>query len=259
MSEPPTMRASSSGLTILLLVVTWLGLTTPAVALNFLARRWGNVIVVTEMTPEGRAIEPATPDKPVYYRGRSLGCRFGSIPGDQLPEVEEMNQVVAKVLAKQGYLGARPGVDEPSLFVVIQWGYLRPSSGELLWFLGYDPSQDIAAPSMPGLLGPEVYRRGLRSRTIQTILDSASDPIYGIIVTAFDYATADTPEPVIYWQTRIGLPANGKSMSQALPLMAVAAGPTIGRETKFPMLRDVDDLRQGRVELGELEVTDVID
>ena len=115
--------------------------------------------------------------------------------------------------------------------------------------------QDIGAPSFPGILGPEVWRRNFRSRTIETVLESASDPIYGIIVTAFEYKSARTPKPIIYWQTRIGLPANRKSMAEALPTMILAAGPTFGRETDSPVLRDTDDVREGRVELGELEVS----
>lgn len=123
-----------------------------------------------------------------------------------------------------------------------------------MWFLGYNARQDIAAPAFPGNLGPEVLLRNFRSHTIETILESASDPIYGIIVTAFEYRSASTPKPVIYWQTRIGLPARGKSMAQALPTMMLAAGPTIGRETESPVLRDADDVRQGSVKLGELEI-----
>jgi hypothetical protein len=221
---------------------------------SLFSNSWGDVIVVTDMTPEGRDLTPPTTGNPVYYRGQSLGCKFGSLPGDRLPEVPKMNRFVAEVLARQGYVGANPGEHEASMYMVVQWGYLRPQSGDLLWFLGYDANKDIGAPAFPGMLGPEVWRRSFRSRTIETVLDYADEPIYGIIVTAFEFSSASTPQPVIYWQTRIGLPANGKSMAQALPAMMLAAGPTIGRETDSPVLRDADDAREGRVELGELEV-----
>src|SRR5690606_19448173 len=98
---------------------------------------------------------------------------------------------------------AKAGGPEPALFLVLQWGYLNPGGSELLWFLGYDAKQDIAAPVFPGMLGAEVWRRGFRSRTIETILSYAGTPVYGIIVTAFDYASANTAEPIIYWQARI--------------------------------------------------------
>ncbi len=243
------LRAASAFL------VVGLTIGVPAAAgFSLFSNTWGDVIVATDTTPEGRKLEPPSPDRPVYYLGRSLGAKLGSLRGDKLPDEEEMTRFVAKVLAKQGYRGARPGVNEPTLYLVVQWGYLQPSSGDLLWFLGYNPDQDIAAPSFPGLLGPEVWRRGFRSRTIQAVLDGATSANYGIIVTAFDYKSASTPEPVIYWQTRIALPANGKSMAAALPAMLVAAGPQIGRMSESPVLLNADEARQGVVEMGDLEV-----
>ncbi len=244
------------------LLLAAIGLSLPhsaAAKFSLFSRVWGDVIVSTDTTKEGREITRATPDQPVYYLGRTLGAKLGSIPGDRLPDDEEMSEFVAKVLAKQGYVGATPGVHPPSLFLVLQWGYLTPGSGELSWFLGYKASQDIGAPVMPGMLGPEVWRRNFRSRTTTTILDYAGTPVYGIIITAFDYASANTTSPVIYWQTRIALPANGKSMAEALPAMALAAGPAIGRESDSPALFSADDARQGRVDLGELEFRGVVE
>jgi hypothetical protein len=219
---------------------------------------WGNVIVSTDTTMEGKQLTPPTPDKPVYYKGISLGRKLGSIPGDHEPNEKELNRFVANVLAKQGYLSAEPGGEEPSLLLVVQWGFMEPRSGDLLWFLGYDPEKDIGAPVMAGLIGAEVFRTGFRSQAIDTILSDAKAPIYGIIVTAFEFKTAKTPTPVIYWQTRIGLPANGKSMATALPTMLVAAGPAIGRPTDSPVLLDADNARQGTVTFGELKYSDVV-
>jgi hypothetical protein len=239
-----------------------LGLSLPfasAAGFNLFSSSWGDVIVATDATVEGRALTPPTTANPAYYLGKSLGCKFGSLRGDQLPDVEEMNRFVARVLAKQGYRGATLGVYEPTLYLVVQWGYLEPGSGDLLWFLGYDANQDIAAPVFPGQLGPEIWRRGFRSNVITTILEDASDPIYGIIITAFEYESASTTKPIIYWQTRIGLPARGKTMAEALPAMVLAAGSSVGREAKSPVLIDVDDARKGRVDLGELEVRGVVE
>lgn len=217
---------------------------------------WGDVIVATDTTEAGKALTPPTQQQPVFYKGMSLGQKLGSIPGDREPEKKQLNLFVADILARQGYLGAQPGGAEPELFLVLQWGYLDPRSEDLHWFLGYNPEQDIAAPVFPGALGPEVWRRGMRSRLTETILNDAQDAIYGIIVTAFDFKTARTAEPVVYWQTRIGIPANGKSMAEALPVMMLAAGPAIGRPTDKPVLLDADRAREGQVKLGELKFLD---
>jgi hypothetical protein len=47
-------------------------------------------------------------------------------------------------------------------------------------------------------------------------------------------------------------------MAEALPVMLVAAGPSIGRESKRPALADADAVRQGHVELGELKTLGVV-
>jgi hypothetical protein len=218
---------------------------------------WGDAIVITDMTPAGRAVTPPTPAKPVYFQGLSLGSKLGTVPGDVIPEKGKFDLFVAKILAQQGYLPAKPGVNEPTLFLVLQWGYLKPlwsNMSYLTWFLGYDPNRDIGANWTPNFLGPEVFLQDFRSRVTETILDTARDSAYGIIVTAFEYKSANTAKPIAYWQTRVGLSANGKTMAQALPTMIVAAGPKIGRETDGPTLRDADEARQGHVDLGQLKV-----
>lgn len=216
-------------------------------------------MINTDATAAGRALSPPSPEHPVYYRGQSLGCKLGSTPGDALPDEREMNRFVAEVLARQGYLGAVPGRHEPTLFLVLQWGCLRPRSGNMLWFLGYNARDDVAAPVFPGQLGAEVFRRNFRSRETETIVQYARRPVYGIIITAFEYASANSPDPIIYWQTRIALPARGKSMEQALPAMAQAAGGLIGVESRSALVLDPADLGEARARPGELEIIGVVD
>jgi len=251
------MRPLPSALGLVLLA---LGLALPGARggdFVLFKNMWGDVIVATDTTPEGRTLTPPTPGQPVYYQGMSLGRRLGSIPGDREPPAKELNRFVTDVLAKQGYLGARPGVNEPSLFLVVQWGYLTPGTGDLLWFLGYNADHDLGAAFGP-VIGPEVYQRNMRSRAIETILSDAQGAIYGIIVTAFEFKSARTANPVAYWQTRIGLPASSKTMAEALPAMLVAAGPAIGRPADKPALLDVDNARQGVVKLDDIKFLDVL-
>ena len=247
--------SSASGLVLLALCLALPGARAEFVLFKNI---WGDVIVATDTTIAGREITSPSPDQPVYYKGMSLGRRLGSIPGDREPDQKQLNQFVADVLAKQGYLAARPGGPEPTLFLVIQWGYLEPRSENLLWFLGYNPKQDIAAATMITEPGPEVLLTSFRSTAVGTILQDAQGPIYGIIVTAFDLKTARSADPVIYWQTRIGLPANGKSMAGALPAMVAAAGPAIGRPADGPVLLDTDNARQGTVTFGELKFHETV-
>lgn len=221
---------------------------------------WGDVLVATDTTEEGKKLPAASKEEPVYYKGLSMGNKLGSgLRGDKEPTVKELNNFAASVLAKQGYLPAQPGKHEPTLLLVLQWGYMDPGTEDLLWFLGYNEKNDIAAPTQIDFLGAEVFRRGMRSRATETILQDAQHPIYGIMISAFDYKTAKTLEPVILWQTRIGLPTNGKSMQDALPVMLVAAGPAIGRPSDKPVLTDADAARAGSVNLGDLQFLDSFD
>jgi len=256
-------RCFATPILLLALVLVYLMPVPEARAdLGWFKDSWGDVIVVTEMTDAGRARTRPSPDNPVYFKGRNLGCKLGnSIPGDKQPDIKEMADCVARILGGEGYLGAQPGGKDPELYIVLSWGYLRPGYGnnsadELLAFLGYDPNQDIAASGTMGhLIGPEVYRRGMRSQNIQTILDYATKPLYGIMITAFDYESASTPHPILYWQTRMAIPARGKYMARAMPAMMAIAAPSIGRETEKPVVRDADV----RVEFGELEVLSYAD
>lgn len=222
-------------------------------------RYWGDCVVVTDMTKAGRALRPASRENPVYFLGEVYGGRLGSMHGDRLPDPKEMGRFAAKILAKQGYLGAQPGVHEPELFLVLQWGRIDRRSGDSLWFLGYDRTQDPAAPvfppaMMPGgntIVGPERFLRAFRPREIETVLEYAAEDMYGFIISAFEYKSARTAEPVVLWQTRIALPANGKSMSDALTTIVQIAGPQIGRETTKPVLCNTED--RYTTKLGELK------
>lgn len=227
---------------------------------RFFSRSWGDLFINTDTTVAGQQLPEVSPDQPVVYLGQSLGNRLGSIPGDRLPEDREMMEVLESILEEQGYIGSTWGQKdpEPSLFLIFQWGYLEPGSGDLKWFLGYNAEEDIAAPVFPGSLGPEVFRRNMRSPEIESILETAKRPIYGIIVTAFEFESASTSRPIVYWQTRIGLPARGKSMASALPSMLRAAGPMIGKPTDSPFIDDIEDLLEGEAEFGELEEIDEI-
>ena len=209
---------------------------------------WGPVIVNTVVTQAGKALPAPNLARPVYYQGASLGLSLGSIAGDTEPAPKELNRYVAGILAKQGYVAAAPGQRDPSLFLVVQWGYLRRHDNDLAWFLGCDPTEDY-----PGSTRDVEFLRKVHTPVVETILNDVRGAVYGIVITAFDPKTVHSPSPVAYWQTRIGLPANRKSMAQALPVMVAAAGPAIGQPDTEPRLLDTDEARAGRVTLGELK------
>ncbi|WP_404425135.1 hypothetical protein [Nibricoccus sp. IMCC34717] len=236
-----------------LLALLLLALPATAPAFEWFPRVEGNVVVVTDVTEAGRKFTPPTPQAPVFFKGLSLGNKLGSIPGDREPDVKKLTAFATKLLAKQGYVGSFDDTHPASLFLVLQWGYIRDSR-EQLWFLGYNPFDDIGYQPNPNMLGPEVLLRNMRNSTVETILDLADEPIYGLIITAFDYATVKTDKPIALWQTRIGFAAIGKSMQDALPKMLTVGAAQIGRASDKPIIRDADDYRKEAFEYGDLKV-----
>lgn len=224
-----------------------------AMAFSLFPKADGEVLVVTDLTEEGRKRPDVTPEAPVYYLGMTLGARLGSIGGDKEPDQREVERFVTRLLAKRGFKGARGTTHPPTLFIVIQWGYMRPNR-DSLWFLGYNARDDIAAPSLINMLGAEVLLRNMRSREIETILMMAQEDLYGIIITAFDHDSAKTQRPVALWQTRIALPAARSYMQEALPKMLVLAADQIGRETAKPVFHDPSEPRNPSSTFGELQV-----
>ncbi len=237
--------------------VLWLSLLVSGRAAGWFPRGEGDVVVVTDMTAAGRLRPPPTVEAPVYFKGLTLGCRLGSIRGDKEPNPEVLSRFVTKLLRRQGYRGSPGPHRPPELLLVLQWGYLGAQGTDKLWFLGYNADDDIGYSPHPNLLGPEVFLRGLRTREVETVLDLANEPLYGVIVTAFEHESAKGPEPVLLWQTRISFAARGKSMEEALPTMLATAASQIGRETTKPVLRDPDDGRRAEVTWGEMQTSEV--
>jgi len=217
---------------------------------------WGDVLVATDTTLAGRDLPEVSKERPVYYKGLSLGSRLGTVPGDLEPPIKELSTFAGQILAKEGYLPAQPGKQEPDLLLILQWGHLDPRYVDIAWFLGYRPELDVAASHQIGFIGAEAFLSNFRSPEVEMIMNDARHPVYGIMITAFDFKTARTSKPTILWQTRIGLPTHGKSMARAMPVMLTAAGPMIGRPSAKPTLRDTEPARTGKVNLGDIKFID---
>lgn len=81
--------------------------------------------IITEMTPEGRKLTPASPENPVYYLeepGKFL--QMGSAPpaNEHAPSVADLEAAMQKALAGGGYLPAALPKHPPALLVVFNFG-----------------------------------------------------------------------------------------------------------------------------------------
>ena len=86
------------------------------------------VVVVVDMTKEGRKVAPPTPEKPTYYLPISVGYKnFGAAHHFQrpLPDSWEIAHEIAKALYNQNYvLMTKQG--HPSQVLYFWWGYMAP-------------------------------------------------------------------------------------------------------------------------------------
>ena len=239
-----------------------------------------NVITVTDTTPEGKAMAPASPEHPVYYVAEDLGFReFGApVPGDPLPPHAQITAVIVKTLQKHGYLPADKQ-HMPTQFILFNWGtmYAPPSAGALdggskqvmhppnpllLKFMGgdkvdlmWDTPVDNPNISMGGsMVDARTLTQGLRSAIAQKIHDAAEGDLYVAALGGYDFQALRAGKSVKLWQTRIACPADGLALADTIPAMIVAAGPQIGRDTQLPVWKDASEGGDGQVNIGELRV-----
>lgn len=222
------------------------------------------VIVDTDITPEGAKLPPASMEHPVYYVGVSLGYRDlgGLIAGDKLPSKETMYDWIAKALAKQGYLPAN-AVHPPTQIVVFTWGSLyvqwfsgnpdmpvQMNRGQLLRFIGGEKLGLISKyPTFPEIeFGPELlYLRPAAEK----FRIAASDDLYMAVLLGYDFRAVAHKERRLLWRTRIACPSRGLVMADTLPTMLSIAAPLIARETEVPAWIRASDKYKPVVKIGD--------
>jgi len=80
--------------------------------------------VITEMTPAGRKLPPVSPDKPAYFEAFTSGPKaMGAGAYDEkMLKQEEVERLLLRSLATNGYLPAQRPAQPPSLLIVYAWG-----------------------------------------------------------------------------------------------------------------------------------------
>lgn len=79
--------------------------------------------VITEMTEAGKKLPEVTPQAPAYFLAQSAGFHSLGEPSNAKPPLPaELEDMLKKALAANGYLPANPPAHAPSLLVVYSWG-----------------------------------------------------------------------------------------------------------------------------------------
>ena len=224
------------------------------------------VITVTDMSPEGRLVRRATPEKPVYYIAVSVGFRDlgGLVGGEKHPPDDEVIRTISKVLAKQGYLPATKGSPAPTLALMLAWGTLNTdleygfnpdqpprqrNRQQILKFLGgykmgfSDNNFDPLMPQLGGL--------SFMNFDSQQLYDLASEDLYVAVVSAYDLNALAEKKKKVLWTTRISCPSRGFWLGDVLPTMMAISGPNIGREMAKPSWVNASEKYKPDVKIGD--------
>lgn len=79
--------------------------------------------VITEMTEAGKKLPEVTPQSPAYFLAESAGFHsLGEPSNAKAPVPAELEGMLKKSLAENGYLPANPPAHPPTLLVVYSWG-----------------------------------------------------------------------------------------------------------------------------------------
>lgn len=83
-----------------------------------------NLTVVTEVTTEGKKLPPVSPEHPAYFRFHNAGYKqFGDVSsGEKTLLPKEIEALLQRALAANGYLPIKAEGDPFSLVIVYSWG-----------------------------------------------------------------------------------------------------------------------------------------
>jgi hypothetical protein len=83
-----------------------------------------DLTVITEVTEEGKKLPPTSPEHPAYYVAQPAGfVQVGDTYGNEKSlRPDEVEHLLKKALAANGYLPAAPAAQPPSLVVIYFWG-----------------------------------------------------------------------------------------------------------------------------------------
>jgi hypothetical protein len=239
------------------------------------------VVANAELTEEGRQLPRPTPGHPVYYVPMTYGWHESGkiVAGEEPPKRADVLRHLAQALAKEGYRlqALRPDANTtvPSMVIHIAWGYMNPdvvetgaldvstSDGGSMAPAGLrnDPTQstsvDFNLNDMVTLVAGSTLAR--QSTLSQSEWDKVGVAVgegrYFIVVSAYDFAASAKGEQKLLWVTRTSTARQGVWMSDVVPALVLTGASLFGRQTDVPKWKAYP-VREGRVDLGELEVLD---
>ena len=251
-----------------------------------------DMTVFTTVTNAGRLVAPASPEHPVYYLAYPAGFReFGGIyAGVHPPPAKDLERVMKKALATQGYLPTTDATHRPSVLVIFTWGMhsrLDPTTesispqamvqnrierAELVGGFGFARKvgkayeeralSQLAGPTFAdasfNLIDP-VHRLTDENARSEYLMDQINDDVYFVVASAYDYAAVAQGKRTLLWRTNMTVNTAGVNMKETLPPLIATAAPFFGRETAGPEALQRRINRKGQVDVGQPIVVEYMD
>jgi hypothetical protein len=251
-----------------------------------------DMTVFTTVTDAGRMVPPASPEHPVYYVVYPGGFREfgGTYAGVHPPQEADLERVMRKGLASQGFLPATDAAHRPSVLVIFTWGMhsrLDPTTeaispqaavqnmlerAELVGgnVFAQRVGKAYEERAFSQLVGPTfadasfnlidpVHRLTDENARSEYLMDQISDDIYFVVASAYDYASVAQGKRTLLWRTHMTVNTAGVNMKETLPPLIATAAPFFGHETGVPEALQRHINRKGTVEIGNSTVVEYMD
>ncbi len=236
------------------------------------------VDVVVDMTDAGRKIPRPTPEHPAYFYPVTRGYTEGGavLTGEKPPPPpEEVQHLIAKALAEQGYLVATK--HPPSLALIFWWGYKAP---DIIGVSGDQAPSSVGGPGQTSVwqaalsgqlpqnisanhnemeelvFGSEYAPDPLAnsgshpSLRVEALTNAARVPRYYLMVSALDFNSAVKKKPIVLWTARISTSLWSHTLEQVLPTLIATGAPRFGRDTDGPQITTEPTVPMGHVIVG---------
>lgn len=227
--------------------------------------------VVTEITPAGKKLTPARPDRPVYYAGIDGGLDQGgpAAQAQQPPDRAYFRKLMAQALAKTGYLPA-DAMHPAALFVVFKWGTINQVTDELDESGNPASSADkfqtqlmlqravvVGGSAFAERLARAMMEGPIALQRLHTsaprLYEQATSDLYYVAAFALDLKAAENGRRTLLWWTRMCTSSSGLSMEETLPVLLTAGENYFGQAMKGTQIVTMR-MNAGRVSVGAVEV-----
>jgi hypothetical protein len=218
--------------------------------------------IVVELTEMGRKVAHPSPEQPAYYLPIPVGYKQ---VGDVLtyyqraaPPVVEVEKMIVKALAKQGYLPMNAR-HKPSLVLLLSWGYVCPI------YVGgsKDRSNSPFSPNPRATFVNEAevmtytvgdnynYRGASPNARAEEAADATRVPQWYVRVAAADFDDWRNHHKItLLWRAHITTAIWGHYLDEVLPEMIAKGLPMAGRESNGPVFFIGNALPEGTVIMG---------